>query len=152
MVRIRVATIQDKEVLKNFQLQMAWETERLQLDKITLDEGLDKVLTDSSKGKYFVAEHNDNIIAGLMVTPEWSDWRNGTVWWIQSVYVISEFRRKGIYRKLYEHVKSWVSSEESYKGIRLYVEKDNINAQQIYTALGMDGDHYRLFEWMKKDK
>jgi GNAT superfamily N-acetyltransferase len=149
MVKIRQAAIQDKGVLKNFQLQMAWETERLQLDQAVLDQGLENVLTDPSKGKYFLAEDKSNVIAGLMVTPEWSDWRNGTVWWIQSVYVINEYRRKGVYKKLYEHVKKWISSEESYKGIRLYVEKDNIVAQQVYTALGMDGEHYRLFEWMK---
>lgn len=149
MVRIRQATIQDKEVLKNFQLQMAWETERLQLDKGTLDKGLESVLTDPEKGKYFIAEEKGIVIACLMLTPEWSDWRNGIVWWIQSVYVINEYRRKGVYRKLYEHVKSWVSSEETYKGIRLYVEKDNHIAQQVYSALGMDGEHYKLFEWMK---
>lgn len=143
--------MQDKEVLSNFQLQMAWETERLQLDKNTLNKGLENVLTDSSKGKYFVAEDHGKVIAGLMVTPEWSDWRNGTVWWIQSVYVINEYRRKGVYTMLYEHVKSWVATEKSYKGIRLYVEKDNLVAQQVYTALGMDSEHYRLFEWMKNE-
>lgn len=128
---------------------MAWETERLQLDKGTLDKGLESVLTDPEKGKHFIAEEKGIVIACLMLTPEWSDWRNGIVWWIQSVYVINEYRRKGVYRKLYEHVKSWVSSEETYKGIRLYVEKDNHIAQQVYSALGMDGEHYKLFEWMK---
>lgn len=151
MVRIRQARNQDKEVLKKFQLQMAWETERLQLDKDALDKGLETVLSDPSKGKYFLAEVKGIVIACLMLTPEWSDWRNGTVWWIQSVYVINEHRRKGTYRKLYEHVKSWIASEPTYKGIRLYVEKDNIIAQQVYAALGMDGEHYRLFEWMKSE-
>ena len=147
---IRQAKIDDKEILSRFQQQMAWETETLRLDKETLNNGLEAVLTDPSKGKYFIVEDKGNVIACLMVTPEWSDWRNGTVWWIQSVYVINEYRRQGIYRKLYEHVKNWVINEESYKGIRLYVEKDNLIAQKVYSSMGMDGEHYRLFEWMKE--
>lgn len=128
---------------------MARETEGLTLNEDILDQGLDAILSDPSKGRYFVAESEGEIIGCLMLTPEWSDWRNGTVWWIQSVYVVSEFRRKGVYRILYEHVKSWVLSNDNYRGIRLYVEKDNLVAQEVYKAMGMDGEHYKLFEWMK---
>ncbi|MGK7391277.1 MAG: GNAT family N-acetyltransferase [Candidatus Cyclobacteriaceae bacterium M2_1C_046] len=147
--QIRQANPSDKGILKKFQKQMAWETEKLELDEDQLDKGLEAILNDASKGNYFVAEEGGNVIACLMVTPEWSDWRNGIVWWIQSVFVDEDYRRKGIYRQLYNHIQDWVKSNEDYKGIRLYVEKDNKTAQQVYSALGMDGEHYKLFEWMK---
>lgn len=128
---------------------MAFETEGLTLNDQDLEKGLKVVLSDANKGYYFVAQYDQETVGCLMVTPEWSDWRNGTVWWIQSVYVDKEYRRKGIYRKLYSHIQEWVKSEPSYKGIRLYVEKENTTAQQVYADLGMDGEHYKLFEWMK---
>lgn len=148
-MRIRQATLKDKRALKEFQKQMALETENLTLEDKILEKGLEAVLKDENKGSYFVAEVEGSPIACLMVTPEWSDWRNGTVWWIQSVYVTKDYRRKGIYRKLYRYIQEWVNGNENYKGIRLYVEKDNKVAQQVYSSLGMDGDHYKLFEWMK---
>lgn len=148
-MRIRQANLSDKPVLKAFQKQMAYETEGLDLEDDLVSKGLEAILSDVTKGKYFVAEQDNNIIGCLMVTPEWSDWRNGTVWWIQSVFVKAEYRRKGIYRKLYQHIQDWVKENEEYKGIRLYVEKDNKIAQQVYSALGMDGEHYKLYEWMK---
>lgn len=148
-VTVRSANLSDKPKLKEFQKSMALETEGLNLDEEVVDKGLDAILTDPAKGKYFVAENGNEVIGCLMVTPEWSDWRKGTVWWIQSVYVVKSFRRMGIYRKLYEHIKSWVLSQEDYRGIRLYVEKDNTIAQEVYKAMGMDGEHYKLFEWMK---
>lgn len=149
MMKIRPAKLKDKNSLKQFQKQMAMETENLDLDEQVLDQGLEAVLIDQSKGRYFIAEDGDEITGCLMVTPEWSDWRNGTVWWIQSVFVKVQYRRKGVYRQLYQHIQNWVNEHEEYKGIRLYVEKDNKIAQQVYSSLGMDGEHYRLFEWMK---
>lgn len=147
-IQIREAKQKEKPILKQFQKLMAWETEKLELDEEQLDKGLEAVLADPLKGKYFVAEE-DKIIACLMVTPEWSDWRNGIVWWIQSVFVVEGHRRKGIYRQLYKHIQDWVNSNKNYRGIRLYVEKDNKIAQQVYSNLGMDGEHYKLYEWMK---
>ena len=122
---VREANSGDKEILSQFQQEMAIETEGLILDKTTLDRGLETILTDPAKGMYFVAENNEGIAGCLMVTPEWSDWRNGTVWWIQSVYIKKEFRRTGVYRTLYQHIKDWVNKHDEFKGIRLYVEKDN---------------------------
>ena len=148
-MNIREASPADKKILMGFQKNMALETEGLKLDEKVLKHGLESILNDPAKGRYFVAEDQDETIGCLMITPEWSDWRNGTVWWIQSVYVDKEYRRKGVYRKLYQYIQRFVNSNPDYKGIRLYVEKNNTTAQEVYKALGMDGEHYSLFEWMK---
>ena len=84
-----------------------------------------------------------------MITYEWSDWRNGNVWWIQSVYVVPEFRGQRVYAGLYEHVQALVEADDALRGIRLYVDRRNVAAQQVYTRLGMNGEHYQVFEWMK---
>ena len=89
------------------------------------------------------------VVASLMITYEWSDWRSGMVWWIQSVYVTPEFRRRGVYAGLYSHVKSFVDGDPAIRGIRLYVDERNKPAQEVYARLGMNGEHYRVFEWMK---
>jgi predicted GNAT family acetyltransferase len=85
-----------------------------------------------------------------MVTSEWSDWRNGTVWWIQSVFVEPELRGQGVYRLLYENVRRLVNESDAIRGVRLYVDIRNKAAQEVYARLGMNGDHYKLFEWMKE--
>ena len=84
-----------------------------------------------------------------MITYEWSDWRNGMVWWIQSVYTVPEFRRRGIYAALYAHIRAQVEPDPAIRGIRLYVDNRNASAQEVYARLGMEGEHYRVFEWMK---
>jgi len=89
------------------------------------------------------------VVASLMITPEWSDWRNGMVWWIQSVYVVPELRKQRVYAGLYEHVQRLVRGDDSVKGIRLYVDRRNASAQAVYARLGMNGEHYQVFEWMK---
>ena len=127
---------------------MARETEELELDREVLTSGVQAVFADPALGRYYVAEENGKVIGSLMITYEWSDWRNGTVWWIQSVYVIPEFRRRGIYAGLYAHVKQIVE-QSTVRGIRLYVDKRNTAAQQVYTRLGMNGEHYLVFEWMR---
>ena len=95
-------------------------------------------------------ERAEEVAAGmLMITLEWSDWRNGWVWWIQSVYVDREFRKYGVFKELYNHIKSIVESSENIRGIRLYVDKRNTRAQKVYESLGMTGEHYSTYEWMK---
>ena len=140
----------DRETIVEFQLAMARETEDLELDRDVLISGVESVFHDPAHGRYFVAEIDDRVVASLLITYEWSDWRNGTVWWIQSVYVRPENRRQRIYAGLYEHVKTIVDSQPHVRGIRLYVDRRNVGAQQVYTRLGMNGEHYQVFEWMKE--
>ena len=140
----------DRATIVEFQLAMARETEDLELDRDILVRGVEAVFADPSLGRYFVAELDGRVVASLMITYEWSDWRNGTVWWIQSVYVAPEGRRQRIYAGLYEHVKQLLESDASIRGIRLYVDRRNVPAQEVYKRLGMNGEHYQVFEWMKE--
>ena len=148
MVTIRNATSEDKDVIVDFQLAMALETETIHLDVETVSKGVEAVLKDATKGKYFVAEMDGEIVGSLLITFEWSDWRNGVVYWIQSVYVMIKYRNKGVFRELYAHVKKIADNSEEIVGIRLYVDVTNEKAQIVYGNLGMDGDHYKVFEWM----
>jgi len=106
-------------------------------------------LNDPHKGQYYVAEIQGEVIGSLLTTFEWSDWRNGTVLWIQSVYVKPQFRRKGVYSNLYLHLKKEVLENPMLKGIRLYADKSNVAAHKTYRKLGMNPDHYTTFEWLK---
>jgi GNAT superfamily N-acetyltransferase len=146
---VRKAKSEDLNSILNFQLAMAKETEGVELDYSIVKKGVTAVLDDSTKGFYYVAEIEDKIIASLLTTFEWSDWRNGTVLWIQSVYVLPEFRRKGVYSKLYGHIKNQVLNDTSLKGIRLYADISNKPAHNTYKKLGMTPDHYLTFEWLK---
>jgi GNAT superfamily N-acetyltransferase len=150
MVTYREATPHDARTIVEFQVAMARETEELELDRGTLDDGVAAVFEDASRGRYFVAVDGDRVAGSLLITYEWSDWRNGVVWWIQSVYVIPELRGQGVYAGLYRHVQQIVNGDPLVKGIRLYVDRRNIRAQQVYTRLGMNGEHYSVFEWMKE--
>ena len=145
----RKATPKDADVIAKFQLAMALETEDLSLNQNTLKKGVSAVFEDSTKGCYYVVENGAAVIASLLITNEWSDWRNGTIWWIQSVYVVPEMRGLKVFRKLYDFIRSLAEKDISVKGLRLYVEVENQRAQAVYSKIGMDGDHYRLYEWMK---
>ncbi len=149
MVQIRIASEENRKIIADFQERMALETEALVLEKETLDEGVMHVLRDSEKGKYFIAEEDGKVVASLLITFEWSDWRNKWVLWIQSVYVLPEYRKQGVYKDMYAHIKKWATDDREVAGIRLYVDKTNRRAIDVYSKLGMDGEHYRLFEWMK---
>jgi GNAT superfamily N-acetyltransferase len=149
MIRYREATPSDVPVIVDFQLAMALETEELELDREVCTRGVQAVFDEPSRGRYFLAESEGVVIASLMITYEWSDWRNGNVWWIQSVYVRPEFRKQGVYAGLYAHVQRLVQADDSLRGIRLYVDRRNVPAQKVYTKLGMNGEHYQVFEWMK---
>ena len=149
-IAVRPAVPEDARAIAGFQILMARETEGMELDPETVDKGVAAVFADRSKGEYFVAASGEQTVGCLLVTPEWSDWRNGTVLWIQSVYVIAEMRGRGVYRLLYEHVQDRVAASPALRGIRLYVDKRNTAAQGVYTRLGMTREHYELFEWMKE--
>ncbi len=148
-IRIRQAQQEDMNIIIDFQMLMADESEGIRLDPAVLEAGVRAVFDDDQKGTYFVAESEGRVIASLMITREWSDWRNGTVWWIQSVYVDKAFRGQGVYREMYAYLQDIVMQDESIRGLRLYVDMRNLPAVAVYGALGMDGEHYRVFEWMK---
>ncbi len=148
MITIRQATPDDAGAIIRFQLAMAMETEKLELKTETVTKGVMAVFRDPKKGLYYVAEEDDSVVASLMITSEWSDWRNANVWWFQSVYVVPDYRRKGIFTLMYDYVKL-AGVAEGIAGLRLYVEAENIRAQRTYEALGMDGGHYKTYEWMR---
>ena len=147
---IRKAQLSDLQSIVAFQVEMAWETEQYKLNRDTVLKGVSTVLNNDNLGTYYVAIVNDKVAGSLLTTFEWSDWRNGTVLWIQSVFVGSSFRKQGIYGALYDHIKTLVAADETLKGIRLYVDESNTAAQEVYARLGMNGEHYRVFEWMKE--
>ena len=149
-IEIRKAEKSDCNSIVRFQENMALDTESIKLDHATVLKGVEAVLNNEALGIYYLAVI-ENVVAGVLLTTyEWSDWRNGTVLWIQSVYVDSGYRKKGVYAGLYNHIRKIAANDESLKGIRLYVDKTNKTAQEVYTRLGMNGEHYRVFEWMKE--
>ncbi len=145
-MEIRIAVPEDISDLVEFNQAMAIETEGKQLSHGVLSKGVSAVFEDDRKGFYVVAEDEGNIIGGLMVTTEWSDWRNAWFWWIQSVYIRPEGRGKGIYSDLYEFVKQRAEAAGGVCGFRLYVESENSNAQAVYEKLGMERSHYIMYE------
>ena len=150
MFQIRFASEEDHSTIVEFQLKMALETEELELDRETVSLGVMHIMRNPQKGKYLVALIDEKIVASLMLTPEWSDWRNRCVLWFQSVYVIPEARKSGIFKKMYDHVKQkMVMEDKENAGLRLYVDASNKKAIEVYNKVGMDGEHYRVFEWMK---
>ncbi|WP_204137054.1 GNAT family N-acetyltransferase [Halomicronema sp. CCY15110] len=148
-VHIRKAEPRDAGAIAAFNQAMARETEGKALVPEVITAGVNALIQNPSLGFYLVAETDSQLVASLMVTMEWSDWRNGLFWWIQSVFVAPEYRRQGIYRQLYACVKDLAEQEPNVCGFRLYVERDNIRAQQTYAALGMTETPYRIFEAMQ---
>ena len=142
---VREATSTDIDVLVQFNAAMAIETEAKTLDPQVLRAGVAAVLTEPRRGFYLIAEQAGAIAGCLMITYEWSDWRNGDWWWLQSVYVRPEHRRSGVFRALYAQVEARASARAGVVGVRLYVERDNHRAQQTYLALGMREEAYRMF-------
>ena len=145
---IRDACPTDTEILARYNSLMAEETEGKALDPAVIGAGVQALLADVAKGRYWVAEAGSEVIGQIMVTHEWSDWRNGNIWWIQSVYVHPSWRRKGVFRALYRHVESLAVAEPQVIGLRLYVEQNNNHAQQTYEALGMVHPSYLVMEAM----
>lgn len=145
-MKIRIAEIGDIPSLVDFNQAMALETETVELDSATLKSGVEAVFADEKKGFYVVAESEGAIVGGLMITYEWSDWRSRWFWWIQSVYILPDFRGRKIYRLLYEFVIEKAKERGDVCGFRLYVERENVNAQKVYEKLGMNSSHYLMYE------
>ena len=146
MIKIRKATISDAATIAEFNQSMAMETEDKILDTATITAGVLRMVEDEQLGFYLVASSNDKIAGCLGITTEWSDWRNGLWWWIQSVYVSPDFRSQGVFSSLYEAVREMALNETDVCGIRLYAEKDNERAIRTYIRLGMIETEYRILE------
>jgi GNAT superfamily N-acetyltransferase len=145
-MNIRVARVEDTPALVDFNQAMALETEGKHLDSGVLRSGVEAVFGDERKGFYVVAEEDGRILGGLMITFEWSDWRNRWFWWIQSVYILPEGRGKKIYSALYDFVKEKARAQGNVYGFRLYVEKENLHAQKVYEKVGMESCYYLMYE------
>jgi GNAT superfamily N-acetyltransferase len=150
MITIRAATLSDTEVVADFNVRMAWETEQRRLDSMRVQAGVAALLNDSAKGTYFLAETEKNgakVVAGqLLITYEWSDWRNGNFWWIQSVYVSEEFRSRGVFRALFDHIQTLARARKDVCGLRLYMDAHNQGARRTYERLGLQPTNYEMFE------
>jgi GNAT superfamily N-acetyltransferase len=145
-VSLRQATLSDAPTIVRFNILLASETEQITLDQDRLRKGVEALLRDSTKGFYIVAESNNVVVGQLMITYEWSDWRNGVFWWIQSVYVEKDARGAGVFKTLFEHIHALAKSSPGVCGLRLYVEKTNTHAKQTYDRLAMHSSHYELYE------
>lgn len=148
-IRIRRAGLRDAQRLVEFNLAMALETERKQLFPEVVTAGVRRLLRNPGSGFYLIAETGTQVAGSLMITTEWSDWRNGSFWWIQSVYVRPRFRRRGVYRRLYRYVQDLAAKDRAACGFRLYVERENRRAQAAYRAAGMAQTRYLVFEELK---
>jgi len=145
-LHVRDASPDDAQTMSDFNSRMASETEDRLLDPELIDSGVAAILANSSKGRYWVAEADGNVVGQIMVSYEWSDWRNATLWWNGSVYVHEKYRRKGVFSTLYRHVESLARQDQEVCGLRLYVEQDNKRAQETYLKLGMVKPGYLVME------
>jgi GNAT superfamily N-acetyltransferase len=143
---VRRAVVADAAVVAEFNALLALESEGKRLDPAVLAAGVAAGLADPAKARYFVAEEAGSVLGQLMLTQEWSDWRNGWIWWIQSVYVRSNARRRGVFRSLYDHVYQAARSDPEVIGLRLYMEHDNHTARRAYLRLGMEATPYVVLE------
>lgn len=152
---IRQGELGDLQVLVEFNQALIYETENKQLPINDINAGVETLLKNPSLGFYLLAQKNNQVVGSLMVTTEWSDWRNGLYWWIQSVYIHPDFRRQGVFKALYQAVKQQAKTQTSglkVSGFRLYVEKENVIAKRTYQSLGMEKSHYEIFEELLERK
>lgn len=145
-VLIRDARGDDAATIARFNLELAWETERKRLDEATIARGVDAALADPARLRYWIAEVDGRIAGQAAITREWSDWRNGWIWWFQSVYVDHSWRRLGVFKELYGRIRSIAANEPDVVGLRLYVEEDNMRAKKTYESLGMKHGGYSVYE------
>lgn len=145
-IDIRDATPSDQQTIADFNNRMAEETEGRSLDPGLIGPGVGALLADRTRGRYWIAMVGDDIAGQIMVTYEWSDWRNGMLWWIQSVYVPPDFRRRGVFSALYKHVESLAIADSEVCGLRLYFEKNNKRAKDTYLSLGMNAPGYEVMQ------
>lgn len=150
-ILVRFAEMRDSSIIAKFNRALALETEKKELLPEVISKGVDTLLNNPNLGFYIVAERDNTIIGSLMVTPEWSDWRNGMFWWIQSVYILPGERKKGGYTKLYKFIRDSAKTNSNICGFRLYVEKKNILARNTYESLGMIETDYRIYEDLKPE-
>ncbi|MHC4599284.1 MAG: GNAT family N-acetyltransferase [Planctomycetota bacterium] len=145
-VRIREGVPADAATLTRFNVAMARETEEKALDPDVVSAGVDALMENPDKGLYFVGERDGTVVGSLMITTEWSDWRNGDFWWIQSVFVEPAHRRTGVFHALYEHARALAERKPDVCGLRLYVDRENEAARNTYARVGMGETPYRLYE------
>ena len=145
-VQVREARTTDAAVIADFNAALALETEHKQLDRTRLEPGVRALLSDPWKGRYYIAEIDGRVVGQAMVTYEWSDWRDGMFWWIQSVFVDPAYRKRGVFRTLYRHIEGAARTDVTSCGLRLYVEDNNLRAKQTYHALGMQRGGYEVLE------
>ena len=146
---VRRAKKQDIATIVSFNQAMANETENISLKSSILIPGVEALFNDQKLGFYIVCEVDKSVRACLMISYEWSDWRNGLFWWIQSVFVQKEYRKQGLYKLMYQYIKTLVDGRDDIVGIRLYVDDENKNAKNVYKKLGMHKSNYELFEYNK---
>jgi GNAT superfamily N-acetyltransferase len=145
-IQIHQASVSDAAFIADCNLRLAMETEQRQLDPERVTAGVQALLDDPGKGIYFIASRDGALTGQLLITYEWSDWRNGNFWWIQSVYVVAQFRGGGVFRALFEHVHALAKARNDVCGLRLYVDNHNQRAKGAYTRLGMSRADYEMFE------
>lgn len=145
-MHIRLAGPDDLSVIAQFNQALAVESEKKVLADAVIREGVRSLLADATRGLYFIAEIGGMVVGQTMVTKEWSDWRNGDFWWIQSVYISPEFRRRGVFRALHAHVREAARAASGVCGLRLYVHEQNVRAMEAYLNMGMERTHYAMFE------
>ena len=150
---MKIERITDTNYLKQMidcQLAMALETENYSLEPKLVEQGMIEVIKNPHRGKYYIALDDNGVVLGMLLTMyEWSDWRCADVLWIHSVYIYPPFRRQKVFSQMYDYLKKMVNEDSSYAGLRLYVDKTNLKAINVYQSLGMSDDHYALFEWLK---
>jgi len=145
-ITIRPARGGDLNVIVQFNQALAVETEEKSLPDVVIREGVRQLLADERRGLYFIAEIDGMVVGQTMITLEWSDWRSGWFWWLQSVYVSPEFRRRGVFRALHMQIREAARKSEGVCGLRLYVHENNARAMEAYLNMGMERTHYALFE------
>ena len=143
---VRAAEPGDMAAIVHGNIAMALEAEHKHLDPATVERGVRGVFDDPARGRYFVAEADGRVVGQAMYTTEWSDWRSGDFWWFQSVYVAPEARRLGVFRALYQHIERLAAADPGVCGLRLYVERGNLRAQQTYRRCGMRDAGYVVME------
>jgi len=143
---IRPAAAAHAGLIAEFNRALAAESEGLTLDTEVVAEGVQAVLADPARGRYFLAEVDGRVVGQMLITTEWSDWRNGWFWWVQSVYVLPDCRRRGVFGRLYTHILETARRRQDVCGLRLYVDRNNTPAREVYTRLGMTHTRYRLYE------
>ena len=149
-MNIRRAKLEDLDAIVEYNYNLAYETEDKELDKVILTKGVRNIIQDENKGIYHVCEINGEVVGQIMYTFEWSDWRNGTFLWIQSVYVNKEFRGMGVFKALYKFIRDIADNDNNICGIRLYVEKENTIAKKTYKNIGMKECNYYIYEYDKE--